>query len=72
MWGNWTNYDENKANNYTLPDPLKLRNGKPVTKASAGWKKRRPEILADYEREIYGYMPDNLPKVSYRAGQLQR
>jgi len=23
MWGNWTNYDECKANNYVIPDPLK-------------------------------------------------
>ena len=49
MWGNWTNYYESKANNYVLIDPLKLKNGKPVNNASTWWKKRRPEILADYE-----------------------
>jgi hypothetical protein len=31
MWGNWTNYDESKANHYVLPDPLKFKNGKPVS-----------------------------------------
>jgi hypothetical protein len=67
MWGNWTNYDESKANHYVLPELLKLKSGKPVNKASVWWKERRPEILADYEKVIYGYMPANLPKVSYEV-----
>jgi hypothetical protein len=67
MWGNWTNYYESKANNYVLIDPLKLKNGKPVNNASTWWKKRRPEILADYEENIYGYIPKNAPKVTFEV-----
>ncbi len=67
MWGTWTNYDESKANNYVLINPLKLKNGKLVDKASVWWKKRRPEILADYEEYIYGYTPKNTPKVNFEV-----
>ncbi|MBD2756150.1 alpha/beta hydrolase family protein [Spirosoma validum] len=66
-WGNWTNYDEAKANTYTLPDPLKLKNGKPVKDASTWWKQRRPEILNDYLTEIYGKTPTNTPNVTFAA-----
>ena len=63
-WGIWTNYDEAKAmQQFTLPDPLKLKNGKPVTNADMWWKQRRPEILNDYLTEIYGKTPTNTPGV---------
>ena len=64
-WGNWSNYDEALANNYKLPDPLVLKNGKPVTSANTWWKQRRPEILNDYLTEIYGKTPANTPAVSF-------
>ncbi|GAB4035928.1 acetylxylan esterase [Spirosoma gilvum] len=66
-WGNWSNYDEAKANDYTLPDPLKLKNGKPVKDANAWWKQRRPEILNDYLTEIYGKTPANTPRVTFAS-----
>jgi hypothetical protein len=66
-WGNWTNYDESKANNYVLPDVLKLNNGKPVTKAADWVSKRRPEILDLYEKEIYGYIPKTTSKVTFEV-----
>jgi hypothetical protein len=63
---NATNYDESKANVYlNLPDPLKLENGKRVTSAKMWWTQRRPEIVADFDREIYGRVPANLPKVTW-------
>lgn len=64
-WGNWTNYEEGKASNYTLPNPLTLRNGKPVTTAAIWWKQRRSEILNEYLTEIYGKTPANAPKVTF-------
>lgn len=64
-WGNWTNYAESKADGYTLPDPLKLKNGKPVKEASTWWEQRRPEILNEYLTEIYGKIPVNTPKVTF-------
>lgn len=65
---NAANYDEAKANPYpNLPDPLKLNNGKPVTTSKLWWSKRRPEIVEDFDREIYGRVPANLPKVTWEV-----
>ena len=56
---NAVNYDESKADRYpgTLPDPLKLKNGKRVTSAKMWWTKRRPEIVEDFDREVLGRVP---------------
>ena len=52
---NAANYDEAKANPYpNLPDPLVLKNGKKVKTAKVWWSKRRPEIVEDFDREVYG------------------
>lgn len=65
---NFANYDESKANPYPdLPDPLTLKNGKKVTTASDWWKKRRPEIVEDFDREIYGRVPKVTPKVKWEV-----
>ena len=64
----YANYDEAKANPYPdLPDPLKLKNGKKVTKAADWWSKRRPEIVEDFDREVYGRVPKNTPKVKWEV-----
>jgi hypothetical protein len=63
---NYANYDESKANPFPdLPDPLTLNNGKKVTSAAMWWKKRRPEIVEDFDREIYGRVPKHTPKVTW-------
>jgi hypothetical protein len=65
---NYANYDESKANPYpNPPDPLKLNNGKTVKKASVWWNKRRPEIVEDFDREIYGRVPKNVPNVKWEV-----
>jgi hypothetical protein len=65
---NFANYDESKANPFpNLPDPLKLKNGKMVTKASDWWSKRRPEIVEDFDREVYGRVPKVTPKVKWEV-----
>ncbi len=65
---NFANYDESKANPYpNLPDPLTLKNGKKVTKASDWWSKRRPEIVEDFDREVYGRVPKVTPKVRWEV-----
>jgi hypothetical protein len=62
------NYDESKANPYpNLPDPLVLKDGKRVTSAKVWWTKRRPEIVEDFDREILGRVPANLPKVTWEV-----
>jgi hypothetical protein len=65
--GHISNYDESKVAPYTLPDPLKTSDGKPVRDARA-WAARRAEILRLYQTEIYGRIPSNAPKVSWRIG----
>lgn len=65
---NYANYDESKANPYpVLPDALTLKNGKKVTTAKDWWEKRRPEIVDDFDREVYGRTPKNLPKVNWEV-----
>jgi hypothetical protein len=63
---NHANYDDATANPYpNLPDVLTLKNGKKVTKAQDWWKKRRPEIVEDFEREVLGRVPPIVPKVTW-------
>ena len=63
---NAVNYDETKANPFpNLPDPLRLRNGKRVTSAKQWWNQRRPEIVEDFDREVYGRVPQNAPRVNW-------
>jgi lysophospholipase L1-like esterase len=63
---NHANYDESKANPHPdLPDVLMLRNGKKVTTAKMWWDERRPEIVEDFEREVVGRIPKNVPKVTW-------
>jgi hypothetical protein len=65
---NFANYDESKANPFPdLPDALTLKNGKKVTKASDWWSKRRPEIVEDFDREVYGRMPKIVPRVKWEV-----
>ena len=60
------NYDEAKANIYpNLPDPLVEKSGKRVITAREWWSVRRPEIEADYDREVLGQTPEHLPKVTW-------
>jgi len=63
---NHANYDEALANPYpNLPDLLTLKNGKKVTTPEMWWKQRRPEIAEDLEREMYGRLPNKIPKVTW-------
>ncbi len=59
------NYDESKVPAYTLPDPLIMSDGTPVTTTDDWVKKRRPEILALFETEMYGKIPEGHIDVRY-------
>jgi hypothetical protein len=68
---NHANYDESKANPFPdLPDPLTLNNGEKVTTASMWWDKRRPEVVEMFEKEVYGRVPKNLPKVTWTVSAV--
>ncbi len=61
-------FDEAMANPYTnsLPDVLTMKNGTKVTRAEQ-WPARRAEIQEDFEREVYGRIPANVPKVTWEV-----
>jgi hypothetical protein len=64
----FANYNETKANPYpNLPDPLKFKDGKKVATASDWWNKRRPEIVEDFDREVYGRVPKVTPAVKWEV-----
>jgi hypothetical protein len=65
---NAANYDEAKANPYpSLPNPLVFNDGKPVTTAQMWWKQRRPEIVKDFDEDVYGRVPKKTPKVTWEV-----
>ncbi len=38
-----------------------------MTSAKTWWNQRRPEIVEDFDREIYGRVPKNVPKVKWEV-----
>ncbi len=63
---NAANYDESQANPYPhLPDPLLLANRERVTTGDDWFRKRRPEIVELFDREIYGRVPAETPQVTW-------
>src|SRR5262245_7670367 len=67
------NTDESKATPYPdLPDPLTLKKGKKVTSAEMWWKERRPEIVEDFDREVYGRVPKETPKVKWEVTSTEK
>jgi (4-O-methyl)-D-glucuronate---lignin esterase len=66
------NYDPAKANPFPdLPDPLLLRNARRVTDAKTWWSERRPQIVEDFEREVYGRIPPNVPRVTWHVAETR-
>ena len=61
-------FDEATANDWmpTMPDVLKMKDGTKVT-TPVQWIKRRAEVLEDFEREVYGRIPANVPKVTWEV-----
>lgn len=69
---NHANYDEALANPFPkLPELLVLCDGTPVNTADDWWRKRRPEIVDDFEREVYGRVPPNVPAVTWSVAETR-
>jgi hypothetical protein len=65
---NGVNYDEAKVQPYSsLPDPLVLNDGKPVTSAKMWRAQRRPQIVEIFNRDIYGRVPAHTPPVRWEV-----
>ncbi len=60
--------DEATANPWkdSMPDPMTFKDGTKV-KSADQWPKRRAEIVEDFEREVYGRVPENVPKVKWEV-----
>jgi hypothetical protein len=65
---NQTTFDEAISNPFkdSLPDVLTMKDGTKVTRPNQ-WPARRAEISEDFEREVYGRIPQNVPKVTWEA-----
>ncbi len=61
-------FDESAANRYkdSLPEVLTTKSGDKV-KSAAEWPARRAEIVDDFEREIFGRIPKNVPAVTWEV-----
>jgi hypothetical protein len=61
---------EATANPYreTMPDLLVFKDGAKV-KSADEWTRRRTEMLENFEREVYGKIPKNVPKVSWELAR---
>jgi hypothetical protein len=66
------NYDEAKVPKYELPDPLILSDGTRVADARTWFEKRRPEILALFEKLMYGRSPGRPEQMSYELTDVDR
>jgi lysophospholipase L1-like esterase len=63
---NAANYDPALANPYPdWPEVLTLKDGRQVITPEMWWQERRPEIVGDFEREVYGRVPDHVPGVTW-------
>src|SRR5215469_10963540 len=63
----FANYDEAKANPYPdLPPLLAMKDGAKVTDL-AQWKKRRAQIKALYDEDVYGKYPAHIPRVTWKV-----
>jgi lysophospholipase L1-like esterase len=68
---NHANYDEAAANPFpSLPEVLRLKDGREVATADMWWRDRRPEIVEDFEREVYGRVPANVPPVTWSIAEV--
>jgi len=67
---NAANYDPARADPYPdWPDVLTLKDGRKVTTPEIWWQRRRPEIVEDFEREVYGRVPKSVPKVAWTVAE---
>ena len=65
---NAANTDESKANPYPeLPELMTMKDGTKVTTPDQWWKRRRPEIVEDFQREVVGRIPDGVPSVKWKV-----
>ena len=66
-----TNYDETKVPPYTLPPLLVMNGGAPV-RGAADWEKRRAEIRALLESQMFGRAPGRPERLAFAVESIDR
>jgi hypothetical protein len=61
------NYDESKIPAYTLPDPLRLANGKKITAQQQWVSQQRQTILELFKKNVYGEFPAPLDGIKFNT-----
>jgi hypothetical protein len=70
---NAANYDEAKAGMASpLPPLLRTARGRAVTSVAMWWHVRRPELVALFDREVYGRVPATAPKIDWVLASTER
>lgn len=63
---NHANYDEKTANPCPiLPEILISNSGKKITSKEQWNSLRKPELIGEFENNVYGRLPKNIPKVNW-------
>lgn len=62
-----TNYDESKVPLFEVPDPLISFSGEKITNAQDWTRKRRPELLQFFKKQVYGNVPGKLDDFSVKV-----
>ncbi|HKC14237.1 MAG TPA: acetylxylan esterase, partial [Vicinamibacteria bacterium] len=65
-------YDEARVPQYSLPDPLVMKNGERVRDAKTWISRRRPEILELYRTEVYGRSPERPAQLAFEVDSVGR
>ncbi len=70
---NRANYNENTANPCPiLPEILISNSGKKIKTVEQWTAARKPELFEEFEKNIYGRQPNNIPKVSWKIKIIDR
>ena len=60
------NYDESKVPKFRVPDPLTTFAGEGIGSSAEWEEKRRPELYAFFEGQVYGKVPGTLEEFSFK------
>lgn len=67
------NYDPTKANPIPdWPEIMVAKDGGKISTPEQWWRKRRPEIVEDFEREVVGRIPKDVPRVRWEVSETVR
>ena len=69
---NDSNIDESKVPDYSLPDVLKMKNGKEVRSAEIWEKIQRPYIYNLYQENQFGKYPTKKPILKYKVLEINK